>query len=185
MEYLDTAASFEELLAKVDLLAADGTKSMAPYSDYGSAVFGFRVSSVAELRLAQSVDSPPATVEGRVKAMEERASAMKAVLEASPVLAWMKFGKPLSSTLVSLESLEEIVSVTRLNPQYVPFRTGGVLPSLVDYSRAESGMSRILSVPQAVLSSAEPRLLGSTACLWPNDDWWVALRLLGGRRVSS
>lgn len=178
MEYLDVAASFEELRTKADGLAADGTKSLIQYSDYGTAVFGFKVASTADLRAAPVIDNSAAALPGRADAIRERVRLIKSVLDSAPVLAWMKFGKPLSVTFETPQSFEEMVSMTRSNPSYFSFRIDGALPALADYSKAELGLSRIISVPKPMLSSVAPRLLGSTAGLWPNDDWWVVLGLV-------
>lgn len=129
-----------------------------PYSDFGKAVFGSYLFS-ADSGLGPLDSASPGY-----------RAALAAAMPSASLVVWMKFGRELTEVPTVFGTLAELNAVALVSPPLVTFRQAGI-PAAVDYSAADSGVSRTYTVSPDGYKRTDRRLTSAAVSQYKGLDW--------------
>jgi hypothetical protein len=136
MTYEQVFPDFKSLRDHVDTITG---QKVLPFSDFGKAVFGYKV-----FDLDPEFDGVACkSREDHLRSIEIRNS------RAFKIYVWEKFGRELVSETISVSSIEELFSYEETNKANELYRINdGQSISIIDYGKATDGVSVLITLTQ-------------------------------------
>lgn len=137
------------------------------YSDYGKAVFGYKVHDLNPELNDVKYASRDLYLEAAVKVNSEPFQ--------GKIFVWMKFDKELTSETILVSSISDLLAYEKANEAGELYRfSDNRSISIIDYSKADEGKSTIVSLTPEAFASRDFR----ESINFPARDWLSTLKII-------